>query len=66
MEDTKAKWYVDLLRAINGLAEELGLDDLGTGRVRDFIVSTAKAQYMEGNRSGIRWARTGKNKGANA
>lgn len=62
MEEVKAKWYVELVSAINTLAEELGIDDLGTRRMRDFVVSTAKAQYTAGNRAGIYWARTGKNK----
>lgn len=66
MEDKKPKWYAELVNALNTLAEELGLDDLGAQRMRDFVVSTAKSQYMEGNRAGIYWARTGKNKGANA
>lgn len=66
MEDKKPKWYAELTAALNNLAEELGLDDIGTQRMRDFVVSTAKSQYMEGNRAGIYWARTGKNKTANA
>lgn len=65
-EDKRPKWYVDLTAAVHALAEEFGLDDLSTQRMRDFVVSTAKSQYMEGNRAGIYWARTGKNKGAHA
>ncbi len=63
MEETRATWYVELVSAINSLAEELGVDDLGTRRMRDFVVSTAKSQYTAGNKAGIYWARTGKNKG---
>lgn len=62
MEDKKPKWYTELTTALNGLGEELGLDDIGTQRMRDFVVSTAKMQYMAGNRAGIYWARNGKNK----
>lgn len=66
MEEKKPKWYAELVNALNALAEELGLDDPGTQRMRDFVVSTAKSQYMAGNRAGIYWARNGKNKPAEA
>ncbi len=66
MEDKKPKWYAELLNALNALGEELGLDDLGTERMRDFVVSTAKSQYMAGNRAGIYWAKNGKNKAVEA
>ncbi len=59
MEQTTTKgWHIELGAAINGLAEELGLDDLSTQRLRDFVFATAKEQFRAGNRSGIRWART--------
>lgn len=61
MDDQKPKWYVEITRAINALGEELGLDDFGTQKMRDFVVSTAKSQYTAGNRAGIYWTRTGKN-----
>lgn len=53
---------MDLIRAVNGFAEEIGLDDFNADRMREFVVSTAKSQYMAGNRAGIYWARNGKNK----
>ena len=62
MEQTTSKgWHIELGAAVNGLAEELGLDDLSTQRLRDFIFGTAKEQFKAGNRSGIRWARTNPN-----
>lgn len=58
---TTKGWHIELGTAINGLAEELGLDDQSTQRMRDFIFETAKEQYRTGNRCGIRWARTNPN-----
>ena len=57
---------MELIRAINGFAEEIGLDESTSDRMRDFILSTAKSQYMAGNRAGIYWARNGKNKAVGA
>lgn len=58
MEQTITKgWHIELGAAINGFAEELGLDDMSTQRLRDFVFGTAKDQFKAGNRSGIRWAR---------
>ncbi len=57
-EPAKTTWYADLVNETNGLAEEIGLDDMATTRLRDFVVAKAKDQYKAGNRSGIRWART--------
>ncbi|OGL94650.1 hypothetical protein A2348_03440 [Candidatus Uhrbacteria bacterium RIFOXYB12_FULL_58_10] len=62
MEETRQKWHVELIRSVNGLAEDVGLDDLGASRMREFVLSIAKSQYMAGNRAGIYWARNGKNK----
>jgi hypothetical protein len=66
MDDKKPKWHMELIRAINGFAEEIGLDESTSDRMRDFILSTAKSQYMAGNRAGIYWARNGKNKAVGA
>lgn len=60
-ETTKKGWHIELGAAINGLAEELGLDDMSTQRLREFIFENAKEQYRVGNRSGIRWARMNPN-----
>lgn len=63
-EEKKPVWLVNLIAKINALAEKVGLDDDGVSEFRDFVVSTAKAQYVAGNSAGIHWARTGKNKPA--
>lgn len=55
---TPNRWYTELVQSVNGLAEELGLDDMGTQKLRDFAFEKAKEQFKAGNRSGIRWART--------
>ena len=65
-EEKKPVWLVNLIAKINALAEEVGLEEDGISTFRDFIVSTAKAQYVAGNNAGIHWARTGKNKPAAA
>lgn len=65
-EEKKPVWLVSLIAKINSLAEEVGLDDEGVSRFREFIVSTAKAQYVAGNNAGIYWAKYGKNKAAHA
>lgn len=57
----KTGWHIELGAAINGLADELGLDDMSTQRLRDFIFEKAKEEYKAGNRSGIRWARMNPN-----
>jgi hypothetical protein len=56
-EQKPVKWYVDLAASANTFAEELGLDDFATKKLRDIMITKGKEQYMAGNRSGIRWAR---------
>lgn len=51
-------WHLELGKAVDGLSEELGLDDFSKAKLRDFIFEKAKEQYKMGNRSGIRWARS--------
>lgn len=58
----RAKWYVTLVESVNTMAEELGLSDHATAKLRDFVITKAKEQYMAGNRSGIRWMRKQMNK----
>jgi len=57
MEPIKT-WQQKLTSGINSLAEEFGLDDGSASRMREFVFQIAKDQYLAGNRSGIRWART--------
>ena len=55
---TTLPWYKELASSCNGLAEELGLDDFGTSKMREFVFAKAKEQFKAGNRNGIRWARS--------
>lgn len=55
-KNKKNNWYSNLISETNSLAEELGLDDFNTGRLRDFIVDHAKSQYKLGNKNGAGWA----------
>lgn len=50
-------WYTKLLSEINSLAEEFGLDDMASSRLKEYILVKSKDQYKAGNKSGIRWAR---------
>ncbi|GEM_PF-872783 len=56
-QTTANRWYALLATEANTLSEELGLDDFGTQKLREFVFQKAKEQYRAGNRSGIRWAR---------
>jgi len=59
--ETKSKWYQELIAHLNDLATELGLNEDETERMRQYVLSIAKDQYMQGNRAGIYWARTQSN-----
>ncbi|OGL66992.1 hypothetical protein A2856_00675 [Candidatus Uhrbacteria bacterium RIFCSPHIGHO2_01_FULL_63_20] len=59
----KATWFMSLIASVQTLAEELGLDDLSTQKLREFVLTTAKNEYMAGNRSGISWARKNPTRG---
>lgn len=64
METAKATWFMNLIAAVQGMAEELGLDDLSSQRLREFVLTIAKDQFKAGNRSGISWARRNQPKDA--
>lgn len=53
----KASWFMNLIASIQGVAEELGLDDLSSQKLREFVLGIAKEEYKAGNRAGISWAR---------
>lgn len=63
MMEHETPWYKALVSVCNELGEELGLDDDGTKRMRDFVILEAKRQYTAGNRAGIYWARNMGNDG---
>ena len=48
-------WYTNIIRTLNTLAEEFGLDDLQTTKLRDTTMEIAKEQFQRGNKGGIRW-----------
>ncbi|MDP2631970.1 MAG: hypothetical protein Q8P30_04385 [Candidatus Uhrbacteria bacterium] len=52
-----AKWYVELMERFRTLTARFGLPEDVASDIKVFLLETAKAQYMAGNRSGIRWAR---------
>ncbi len=49
------KWHLPFIERVQAFAEECGLDDFHTSKLRDFVMFVAKEQYRAGNRSGIRW-----------
>ncbi|TAK04123.1 hypothetical protein EPO34_03165 [Patescibacteria group bacterium] len=53
----KASWFMSLIGSIQGMAEELGLDDVSSQKLREFVLGIAKEEFKAGNRSGISWAR---------
>lgn len=54
----KDNWYTKLVEQINIQLNHAGVEDEELrADMKDFIVKTAKEQYMAGNRSGIRWMR---------
>jgi len=57
MAEAKGSWFMRVLGEINDLATRLELNDGQSQALREFILAGFKAEYMAGNRSGIRWAR---------
>lgn len=60
----KASWFMSLIASIQGMAEELGLDDMSSQKLREFVLNIAKEEFKAGNRSGISWARKNSSKNA--
>lgn len=58
VKNTQARWYVELSQKFSKLVESLGLESEIAAEVKLFVLQIARDQYMAGNRSGIRWART--------
>ncbi len=52
-----ASWFLKTISEVSTLAEELGLDDRSAQRLREFVLSKMKNEYIAGCRSGIKWAR---------
>ena len=58
VKNTQARWYVELSEKFSQLVDKLGLESEIAAEVKLFVLQIARDQYMAGNRSGIRWART--------
>ncbi len=54
--------YKQIISKTNTIAETIGLDDLSTNQLRDFVVDTAHHQYQAGNKAGIAWVHGGMKK----
>ena len=54
-KNPKAEWYIDLMERYETLVKELGLSKHEAGEIKNFLLATAREQYMAGNRSGIAW-----------
>ena len=52
------KWYVDMTTRFNQLAQSLGVEGPAAEELRNFVIEIAKEQYKNGNKAGIRWARS--------
>lgn len=58
VKNTQARWYTELTERFETLMEQLGIDEDTGSEIKLFLLQIARDQYMAGNRSGIRWART--------
>jgi ribosome assembly protein YihI (activator of Der GTPase) len=58
VKNTQARWYTELTERFETLMEQLGIDEDTGSEIKIFLLQIARDQYMAGNRSGIRWART--------
>ena len=58
MQTQQPRWYLELVNAFDQIADSLGLGGTEKDELRAFMVDKCKEQYMNGNRSGIKWART--------
>ena len=52
---TQMPWFKELVSKLNGIASEVGLDDLSVEKLKEFMLQVALTQYKAGNNSGIRW-----------
>lgn len=57
-EDTQKGWFQKLMNRFQSLMQQLDVPDEVVPEIRAFLMQVAKEQYMVGNSSGIRWART--------
>lgn len=58
VKNPQAKWYIDLSSKFASLMQNLGMPDDVAQEIKTFMLTVARDQYMAGNKSGIRWART--------
>jgi len=54
---TAKTWFERMNGDINDVGLRLGLDEHKTEVLREFVLAKSKEEFMNGNRSGIRWAR---------
>ncbi len=58
IKNPQAKWYLDLSSRFEELVSNLEIDDDQASELKIFVLQVAKDQYLAGNRSGIKWARS--------
>lgn len=58
VKNPQARWYTELMQKFQSVIQALGLDEDSASEIKVFVLQIARDQYMAGNRSGIRWART--------
>lgn len=56
--------YKEIMSKANSIGEMIGLDDISTSTLREFVVDIAHSQYQAGNKAGIAWVRGGMKKAA--
>jgi len=58
VKNPQAKWYVDLSNKFSVLMQNLGMPEDVATEIKTFVLTIARDQYLAGNKSGIRWARS--------
>ncbi len=58
VKNPNASWYVTLMNRFERLMESVGVTEDAAAEIKTFMLTVAREQYMSGNKSGIRWART--------
>ncbi|RMD51298.1 hypothetical protein D6827_02525 [Candidatus Parcubacteria bacterium] len=57
IKNTNAMWYQNIINRFEKLIKEIQANEKQAEKIKDFVLNIAREQYLNGNRSGIRWAR---------
>ena len=57
MQTQRARWLSKLDNRFQNLSDELQLTQEQKEKLKNFVIFTAKEQFLEGNACGIKWER---------